>query len=312
MRAPRPRPSRARFALGVLVLLGGLAACGSAGAVDTSGKLRVIATTTQVADFARQVGGDRAVVTGLLHPNVDPHDFEPSPADLTAINRAAVVVENGVGLEHWLDGALSSAGYSGPVVDTSGGIRLRANPEGGSAQDPHIWQDPRNAKLMVATIRDAFVAADPTDAAAYRANADRYLGQLNALDAEVAREIASIPPANRRVVTDHDAFGYFFDRYGLTFVGSVIPTFDTSAELSGSALADLVAKIRAQHVPAVFAEASLPPRTAQTVAAEAGVRVIAGDGALYGDTLGPAGSPGATYLGMVAYNTRTFVAGLRG
>ena len=291
-------------------------ASGSGAEAGADGRLRVVATTTQVADFARQVGGDRAEVTGVLKPNVDPHDYEPSPADLTTMHSAQVLVENGVGVERWLAGAIDSSGYSGPVVDASSGVRLRAGDgedaeSGHSEADPHIWQDPRNAKIMVADIRDAFVAADPADAEVFRRNAAAYLDQLDQLDADVQREIDSIPPDRRRVVTDHDALGYYFDRYGLAFVGSVIPSFDTSAELSGHQLADLVAKIRAQRVPAVFAQASLPPRTAETVASEAGVQVVAGPDALYGDTLGPEGSAGATYLGMVRHNTATIVAALR-
>jgi zinc/manganese transport system substrate-binding protein/manganese/iron transport system substrate-binding protein len=313
-----------------------LTGCGTADDLTAAdGKLHVVATTTQVADFARQVAGDRADVTGILRPGFDPHDYEPSPADLVRLGRADLVVENGIGVEGWLAGAVGSSGFDGPVVVATTGVALR-DADGATAEvvgtaqdeahdaahdgahdgahdlDPHVWQDPRNAERMVATIRDAFVAADPADAVAYRANADRYLGRLAALDREVAREIATIPPANRRVVTDHDAFGYYFARYGLTFVGSVIPSFDTSAELSGRALADLVARIRAERVPAVFAESSLPPRTAETVAAEAGIRVVAGEGSLYGDTLGPAGSPGATYVGMVEHNTATLVTALGG
>jgi zinc/manganese transport system substrate-binding protein/manganese/iron transport system substrate-binding protein len=164
---------------------------------------------------------------------------------------------------------------------------------------------------MVAAMRDAFAAADPADAELFRGNAGSYLGQLQALDAAVAQEIATLPADDRKVVTNHDAFGYYLDRYGLTFVGSVIPSFDTSAELSGKALSTLVATIRAQHVRAVFSESSLPPRTAETVGREAGVRVIAGEGSLYGDTLGPSGSPGDTYLHMVRHNTDVIVGALR-
>jgi ABC-type Zn uptake system ZnuABC Zn-binding protein ZnuA len=322
------RPARGLAACALVAVAAGCGVASGSGAEGgADGKLRVVATTTQVADFARQVGGDRAEVTGVLKPNVDPHDYEPSPADLTTMNRAQVLVENGVGVEHWLAGAIDSSGYSGPVVDASRGVRLREGdgeePAGehsgnkhdvagqDSEADPHIWQDPQNAKIMVADIREAFVAADPPDADVYRRNASAYLAQLDQLDADVRRQIETIPPDRRRVVTDHDSLGYYFDRYGLTFVGSVIPSFDTSAELSGHQLADLVAEIRAERVPAVFAQASLPPRTAETVASEAGVKVVAGPDALYGDTLGPQGSAGAKYLDMVRHNTTTIVTALR-
>jgi zinc/manganese transport system substrate-binding protein/manganese/iron transport system substrate-binding protein len=296
------------------------AACGFSEAAP-GGRPIVVATTPVLADFVRQVGGTRIATYDVIKPNVDPHDYDPSPADLVEFAQASVVVQNGVGLEPWLDDAVSSSDSNAKVVDTSAGIALRhatAGPdsndsgkdESGNA-DPHIWQDPRNAEQMVRTIRDALVAADPADAAVFRANAANYLGQLAALDRDVARETATVPPANRKVVTNHDAFGYYLDRYGLTYVGAIIPSFDTSAELSGKALSRLVAAIRAQHVRAVFSESSLPPRTAQTVARGAGVRVVSGEGSLYGDTLGPPGSPGDTYLHMVRHNTDVLVGALR-
>jgi zinc/manganese transport system substrate-binding protein/manganese/iron transport system substrate-binding protein len=302
-----------------LSLLGGLTAgCGSDGggggpAARLSGKLTVVATTTQVADFARVIGGDRVQVTQILKPNVDPHDYEASPADVKAIGEAAVLVENGVGLEKWLDGANSSAGFEGTRVNASQGVTII--PGDGSdeekAGDPHIWHNPLNAKIMVANIERGFAAADPADAAYYHANLVTYDGKLDSLDADIRRRIDTIPPAARKLVTNHDAFSYYIDRYKLTFVGSIIPSFDTSAELSGSQMQSLVAKIKATGTKAIFSESSLPPRTAQTIGREAGVRVEAGEDSLYGDTLGPAGSDGATYLQMEEHNTRTIVRGLR-
>jgi ABC-type Zn uptake system ZnuABC Zn-binding protein ZnuA len=256
--------------------------------------LRVVATTTQVADFGRNVGGDRVQVTSLLKPNLDAHDYEPSPADVEAIAHADLVLENGAGLETWLHDTITSSGFHGPLVDTSQGIQLR---QVGGQLDPHIWQNPRNAQRMVANIDRALAAADPADARIFRANLATYTKQLQALDAEVQRQIDSL--ANRKLVTNHDAFGYYSDRYGLQFVGSVIPSFDSSAELSGRDIHDLVAKIKATRVKAVFSETSLPPRTAETIAREAGVKVVEGEGALYGDSLGPAGSDGDTYLKMI-------------
>jgi ABC-type Zn uptake system ZnuABC Zn-binding protein ZnuA len=269
--------------------------------------LRVVATTTQVADFARNIGGDRVQVTSLFKPNVDAHDYEPSPADIDIIARADVVIENGAGLESWLHDTIESSGYDGPVVDTSQGVRLR---QLGGQPDPHIWQNPRNAQVMVANIERALAGADPADASVFRANLAGYTKQLQALDVEVQRQIESL--ANRKLVTNHDAFGYYIDRYGLQFVGSVIPSFDTSAELSGRDIRDLVAKIKATGVKAVFSETSLPPKTAETIAREAGVKVVEGEDALYGDSLGPPGSDGDTYLKMVRHNTRTIVHNLSG
>jgi ABC-type Zn uptake system ZnuABC Zn-binding protein ZnuA len=291
------------------VLAGGCSTNRPAGSADqTEGRtLKVVATTTQVADFAANVGGDRVRVTSLLKPNLDAHDYEPSPADVEAIARADVVLENGAGLESWLHDTITNSGFHGPLVDTSQGVRLR---QVGGATDPHIWQNPRNAQVMAANIDRAFAAADPAAAGVFRANLAAYTKQLKALDAEVQRQIDSL--ANKKLVTNHDAFGYYIDRYGLQFVGSVIPSFDSSAELSGRDILDLVAKIKATKVKAVFSETSLPPRTAETIAREAGVKVVEGADALYGDSLGPAGSDGDTYLKMIRHNTRTIVSNLSG
>ncbi|KAB8177768.1 zinc ABC transporter substrate-binding protein [Microbispora catharanthi] len=272
---------------------------------DPAQPLKVVATTTQVADFARNVGGDRVSVHQLLKPNVDPHDYEPSPADMQAIAEADVLVKNGVDLEKWLDETISAAGFDGPVVDASQGVRIRNG-------DPHIWHNPLNVKTMAATIEKGFAAADPGDAAAYQANRVAYDAKLDALDGEIAKKIESVPADRRKLVTNHDAFGYYLDRYKLTFVGSIIPSFDTSAELSAKQVSDLVAKIKATGVAAIFSEASLPPKTAEAIGREAGVTVVAGEDALYGDSLGPEGSAGATYLQMEEHNTDTIVNALRG
>lgn len=305
------RLTRPRLAAALLPAVLALAGCGTAGAGGpTDAAVRLVATTTVVADFARAVGGDRVQVTQVLKPGVDPHDYEPSPADLEALSEADLVVENGVGLEAWLGDTVAAAGYAGPVVDTSKGLTIREGPGGES--DPHVWHDPRNAQAMVATIAAALAEQDPGGKATYAANARAYRAKLAALDRANQAKIRSIPRQLRTLVTDHDAFGYYCDRYGLTVVGSVVPSFDTSAELSGRQLSDLVRKIRATGVRAVFSEASLPAKTAETVAREAGVQVVGGEGALYADGLGPAGSPGGTYLAAEQHNTDTIVRALGG
>jgi manganese/iron transport system substrate-binding protein len=308
----RQRVARRRAALlaaGLAALLAaGCSGSGGAGDGDGGGDgLRVVATTTQVADLAANVGGDRVQVTSLLKPGIDAHDYEPSPADIDAIARADLVVQNGVGLEEWLGDTIESSGFAGPVVDASQGVRLR-QVDGGA--DPHIWQDPGNAQRMAANIERGLAAAEPADATAFAANLAAYAKQLQALDAEVERQVDGL--ANKKVVTNHDAFGYYLDRYGLELVGSVIPSFDTSAELSGRDIRDLVAKIRATGVKAIFSETSLPPRAAETIGREAGVKVVVGSDALYGDALGPPGSDGDTYLKMIRHNTATIVENLSG
>ena len=287
------------------------AACGdSADTGATDAPLQVVTTTTVLTDFAKVIGGDRVGVYGVMKANVDAHDYEPSPKDIDSMRSAKLIVKNGVHLEAWFDDAAVASGTSATIVDASKGITIRsaddqAEPEG----DPHIWHDPRNAKQMVATMLAAFVAADPAGTSAYQANAARYTAELDALDTDIATRITNLP--NKKLVTNHDAFGYYVDRYGLEFVGSIIPSFETSAEVSAAELDELVDEIKAQGVKAVFAESSLPSKVAKTIAKEAGVKVVDGEGALYGDGLGTAKSPGGTYLGMMRHNTSAIVDNLK-
>ncbi len=282
---------------------------GSGSAISGSpAPLAVVATTTQVQDFATVIGGECVTIYGVLKPNVDPHDYEPSPADVDAMARAGVIVKNGVGLEKWLDDTITSSGTKATVVDSSTGVSIRVGDEEDPEGDPHIWQNPQNAKIMVTNIEHALAAAQPACTDEFAANLASYTAQLDQLDAETQAAISTL--TNKKLVTNHDAFGYYVDRYGLDFVGSIIPSFDTSAELSPADISDLVAKIEDQGVKAIFSESSLPPKTADAIGSEAGVTVVQGEDALYGDTLGPAGSDGATYLMMVAHNTRTIVDNL--
>lgn len=284
-----------------------LSACGSAdepGSAD--GKLRVVATTTQTADFARAVGGDLVTVYEVVKANVDPHDFEPSPKDIEEVRRAAVIVSSGIGLDHWLDDMIKSSGAKGAVAEASAGASVRRTAGG---DDPHVWHSVPNAVRMVTNIGAAFAQADPSHEPEYRTNRDAYTVTLTALDQEIERQIGTL--ANKKLVTNHDALGYYVERYGLEFVGSIIPSFDTSAELSARAVSDLVAKIKSTGAKAVFSEASLPPKTAQAIGREAGVKVVAGEDSLYGDSLGPKGSDGATYVAMMKHNTRVIVDNLR-
>lgn len=289
-----------------------LPGCGGSTSTPTArGKrLQVVTTTTQLTDFARVVGGRRVQVFGVLKANVDPHAYEPSPADLAQIADADVLVENGLGLEKWFEESIRSADPRGQVVNASTGVKVRKGngTDEEAAGDPHIWQNPRNAKVMVHNIERALEAADPAHRSEYRSNEASYATQLATLDRQVAAELRQLP--NKEVVTNHDAFGYYIDRYGLDFVGSVIPSFDSSAELSAEDISHIVSRIRSTGVKAVFAESSLPPKTARTIAKEAGVKVVSGDNSLYGDTLGPSGSDGDTYLKMIRHNTRELVDNL--
>jgi ABC-type Zn uptake system ZnuABC Zn-binding protein ZnuA len=276
--------------------------------------LKVVATTTQVADFVRNIGGDKVKVTQILKPNVDPHDYEPSPADIQAFAQADLVVKNGVGLEKWLDEVVSSSGFHGTTIDAGKGVAII--PGDGSeeekAGDPHIWQNPQNAEIMARNIATGFDAAAAADKAFFDQNLAAYTRKLDDLDTWIGQQIGSLPADRRKLVTNHDAFHYYVNRYHLTFIGSIIPSFDTSAELSGKSIADLVAKIKSTGVKAIFSESSLPPKTAEAIGKQAGVKVEAGEDSLYGDTLGPAGSPGATYIEMERHNTATIVTALKG
>jgi zinc/manganese transport system substrate-binding protein/manganese/iron transport system substrate-binding protein len=320
------------FALAVvaafLTLLSGLlAGCGDDGTTSSgpgdAGTVRLVATTSVVADFAREIGGDRVTVENLIKPNIDPHDYEPAPSDIEAIRRAKVVFRNGAGLEAWFDETIRASDTDATVVDASEGVPLRhstehENGDHGAADhadsdhgdiDPHIWHDPRNAITMVTNIANALRAADPDGASTYDANLARYAYELRQLDADIETETSTL--TNKKLVTDHDAFGYYADRYGFEIVGSVIPSFDSSAEMSAADVDHLVQAIEREGVHAVFAETSLPANAARTIAKEAGVTVVEGEGALYGDGLGPPGSDGATYLDMMRHNTDTIVTNLR-
>jgi ABC-type Zn uptake system ZnuABC Zn-binding protein ZnuA len=295
-RAVRPRLVLAAAAAALL-----LAGCGS-GAGGGGGSLSVVATTTQIGDWARAVGGGNVDVHQILQPNTDPHEYEPRPQDVVATARAAVVLENGDGLDAWMTKVVSQAGGTPAVVDLGSLVRVVGT-------DPHWWHDPRNAETAVAEIRDALRRADPAHARAYARRAARYLARLHTLDRGIAACLAKVPPADRKLVTDHDAFGYFARRYGLEVVGAVIPSQTTQAQPSAGETARLIALVRREHVRAVFPESSVSPRLARTIARETGASSAY---TLYGDTLGPAGSAGATYLGMEQSNADSIVRGLTG
>lgn len=306
----RRRAPRAFYGLGCAITILGLTACSSSSSAEPARTkpILVVTTTTQLTDFAHEIGGANVRVVGLLKANVDPHDFEPTPADVDNLAKAVVIVKNGIGLEKWFEATIETAEPKGRVVDASIGVKVRTGDGKEPEDDPHIWQNPRNAKIMVANIAAALQSADPTHAATYESNLVAYVAKLDALDIEIERQIDRLP--NKNLVTNHDAFGYYVDRYGLTFVGSIFPSFDTSAELSATDIQALVQEIKAAGVKAIFSESSLPTKTARAMGREARVKVVEGDDALYGDTLGPVGSDGGTYLKMMRHNTNTIVSNL--
>jgi ABC-type Zn uptake system ZnuABC Zn-binding protein ZnuA len=273
----------------------------------------VVATTTQIGDWVRRVGADVVDVHQLLQPNSDPHDYEPRPADVVATAGAQVVFENGDELDHWMGKVVDEAGGSPTVVVLGEHVPVKrpaetSGPEA-SRYDAHWWHDPRNAISAVEQIRDTLVDVDGAHADAYRDQAAAYLKRLRALDRDIGACVARVPAAGRKLVTDHDAFGYFADRYGITVVGAVISSQTTQAQPSARDTARLIALVKREHVKAVFPESSINPRLSQTIAREAGASA---QYTLYGDTLGPEGSAGATYFSMEAANAAAMVSGFSG
>jgi len=310
----------ARMMVALLALIVALAGCDSGtqsaptpiGAAPTASgaatRLTVVTTTTQIRSIAQAVAGDLADVRSILTPGADPHEFEPRPSDLAAISTAALVLKNGAGLDDWMDKIILNAGGQHPLVDVSKGVPLRKGDEQEPNADPHIWFSVPNAITMTTNIRDALIQVDPSHAAAYKANTSAYVTKLNDLDKYIMDEIATVPPDQRKMVINHDAFGYYIDRYGLTFVGSIIPSMSTDAEPSAQDVANLIQKIKAENVKAIFLESSINPKLAQQIGQEANVKVV---DTLYGDSLGEPGTPGATYEGMMRYNTDTIVSALK-
>jgi zinc/manganese transport system substrate-binding protein/manganese/iron transport system substrate-binding protein len=281
----------------LLVLALALAGCGDAAA--HTGRPVVVATTTQLADLARNVAGGRAQVVGLLAANTDPHEYEVRPRDVKALERATLILRSGGDVDDWLKSAIDAAGTHAPVLTLIDRVRREG-------ADPHWWQDPGNAERAVLAIDHALAGGDRADAAAYGANTQAYEKRLRRLDRAVAACWRRVPPARRRIVTTHDALGYYARRYGLQIVGTVIPSRSTEAQPSAGDTAQLISDIRRAGVRAIFAESSVSPKLADAIARETGARV---GRALWADSLGPRGSDGASYLQSIAANTRALAAG---
>ncbi len=291
----------------LLLALPVVTACGGDDGGDDSGKLKVVATTVQVGAVAREVGGDSIALTVLAGPGVDPHDFEPTAKQLKSIDEARVILRNGIGLDEWLDHAIKSAGGEQRATTVTSGIAIRSG-SGAGSEDPHVWHDPANVKTMTANIAKALAAADPANASTYGQRFEAYAMKLDAIDAEIRTLIDSIPAPNRKVVTDHDAFGYFFARYGIELVGVVIPGSTTQSEPSAQEVAALIQTIRRESVKAIFSEETADPKVARQVAADTGVKIIDN---LLGDSLGEPGSGQETLDGMLLFNARTIAGALK-
>ncbi len=268
-----------------------------------SAPLPVVASFSILADFVRAVGGDSVAVTTIVGPDGDAHVYEPTPQDSRRLASAKLVFVNGLGFEGWISRLIAASKTKAKVVTASTGVAPRAGEEGA---DPHAWQDVSNAEIYVANIRDALAEADPARAEQYKAAAAAYIAKLAALDAEIKGAFAAVPPERRRLVSTHDAFGYFAARYGLDFIAP--QGVSTEAEPSARDIARIIDAVKANGVPAVFLENIIDPRFAMRIAAETGARV---GGTLYSDALSDAKGPAATYIDLMRHNVRELTEALR-
>ncbi len=289
-------------------------ACGlPAAAQDAArGSIKVVASFSILADLVRNVGGDRVEVTALIGRNQDAHAFEPSPADSRRLADAGLVVVNGLGFEGWLDRLVRAAGSRAPVVVASAGVAPREAPgdetrlaRDRAGVDPHAWQSVGNVKRYVANVRDALIKVDPAGQGTYAANAGAYLAKLDALDREIRSTLAQIPPDRRRLITSHDAFGYFAAAYGVAFLAP--EGLATNAEPSALAVARIIRRIRTERIGALFLENVVDPRLIQLIARETGARI---GGTLYSDALTDADGPAPTYLDLMRHNVHELAAAL--
>jgi ABC-type Zn uptake system ZnuABC Zn-binding protein ZnuA len=277
-------------------------------------QLQVVATTSIVADVVRQVGQDKIKVTMLMPLGADPHTFEPSPRDVASVADADVVFGNGAGLEDFLDTILESAGAADKVVFLSAGIDLleqeaqdeHDDEEHEHQADPHTWTDPNNVIVWVDNIEHALSVLDPENAATFGENAEVYRSELVALDQWVRAEVANIPEERRQIVTDHQLFRYFVDKYGFTQVGAIVPGYSTVAEPSARELAQLEEAIQELDVPAVFVGNTVNPTLAERVAEDTGSELVF----LYTGSLTEPGGVAGTYIDYIRYNVSAIVHAL--
>lgn len=299
-----------------LLLVGILAACGDTtstaptGAASTGGKINVLATTTQLGDFVRNIGGERVQLTQVLRPDDDPHDYDPTANDSKNAAAAQLIIKNGLGVDDWLDKIITNSGTKAPLIDASTGIKLRAG--NGSADeklgDPHIWHSTDNAKVMAANIAKGLMQVDPAGKDYYQSQLSAYQKQLDDLKSQITQVFAPIPVEKRKLITNHDAFGYFTDEFQITVVGSVIPGFSDAAQPTPQEINELIKNIKDNNVKVIFTETTINPKIAQQVAQVAGVKIYSN---LYGDALGAPGSDGDTYLKMELSNAKNMAAGFQ-
>jgi ABC-type Zn uptake system ZnuABC Zn-binding protein ZnuA len=275
-------------------------------------RINVLAAETFLADIAQNVAGDRLRVESMMPFGVDPHDFEPAPSDVRKVAECQVLIVNGGGLEAFQERLLKNAGGEHLVIDASKGLTSRNAREGEVAEtsdapdrgDPHFWLDPNNVMRYVENIRDGLIRADPDGKVVYARNAETYTSELKKLDAWIKEQAARVPAERRVLVTSHDCFGYFADRYGFKIIGTIIPSVSTDAQPSARQIAELVDRIRALHAPAVFVEAQTNTQLAEQVGRETGVKVVSD---LYLESTTDKDGPAPTYLKMMRHSVSRIV-----
>jgi zinc/manganese transport system substrate-binding protein len=269
-------------------------------------RLSIVASFSVLGDMVQQVAGERADMRTLVGPNGDAHSFEPSPNDAASLARADLVIVNGLGLEKWMERLVAAAGYKGPIVVASEGVKARSmSEEGATVTDPHAWQDLANGQIYVRNIARALAAADPADADYYRPRAERYAAQLAVLDGWVRQEVAKVPAQKRRVITSHDAFGYFGAAYGVSFLAP--EGLSTESEPSAGDLAKLIEQVKKEKIHALFLENISSPQLMKTISQETGAPL---GGALFSDALSAPDGPAPTYVDMFKNNLPKLVDGM--
>ena len=267
----------------------------------------VVASFTVLADIVSQVGGDHVKVKSLVGPDGDPHTFEPTPQDSQALAKADLVFVSGLGLEGWMDRLVSASGYHGQPVVASAGVTTRSmEEEGKTITDPHAWNSMQNGVIYATNVMNALVKADPEDAAAIRQRGQNYIQQLQALDSWAKTAFDKIPVEKRKVLTSHDAFGYFGQRYGVTFLAPV--GFSTEAEASASNVGDLITQLKQQHITRYFIENQTDPRLVKQIASATGAEP---GGELYPEALSPASGPAPTYQAAFKHNVNAMLKSMQ-
>jgi zinc/manganese transport system substrate-binding protein len=270
-------------------------------------EVATVASFSVLADLVRRVGGGLVHVTSLVPPDTDGHTYQPTAADSRVLTAAQLLVENGLGFEGWMTRLSTASGFHGARVTATTGVTPRFMREGAvDAVDPHAWQDPRAGVIYVRNIADGLATADPAHAETYRSNAAAFITEIERTDAWIASRFAPIPPEARRIITTHDAFGYYGDRYGIKFLAA--EGLSTEAEPSGKAIRALVAQVRREKLRAVFLENMTNPGLARMLARETGATLA---GPLYSDALSGPGGPAPSYLAMLRYNTALFERAMR-